>query len=303
MPLTDLVSMRMLVSIRDSSSIGAASKTLGVSQQAVSARMRALESQLGLVLLTRSARGTALTTNGLLIAGWATEVLGASSSLESSIATLRGVSGQSLSIASSLTIAEYLLPRWLAAFREEQRIELRPTTIALSAENSESVIAGVRAGVHSLGFIETPQVPADLASSTVASDELVVIVGAGHAWAQRRRSISADELAATPLIVRERGSGTRQALEQALLQLPSPRRIVQPVAELPTTSSILCTIEAGAVPTVVSILAARDGITAGRFVRVKISDLRIIRPLTAVWLRSNVELPAAARALLRLAGA
>ena len=102
-------------------------------------------------------------------------------------------------------------------------------------------------------------------------------------------------------MVRESGSGTRRALELALLELPAPLEMTRPVAELPTTSSILSTVTSGPVPAVVSILAARDGIAAGRLIRIRVSDLRIVRPLTALWLNTSVQLPESALELLRIA--
>jgi DNA-binding transcriptional LysR family regulator len=79
--------------------------------------------------------------------------------------------------------------------------------------------------------------------------------------------------------------------------------MARPAAELPTTSSILTTVIAGSVPAVVSILAARDALTSGQLVRVKITDIRIVRPLTAVWLRTTAELPEELQDLLRIATA
>jgi DNA-binding transcriptional LysR family regulator len=303
MAVPDLVALRMLVAIRDSRSITAASRLLGLSQQAVSARMRALEGRLGLVLFLRSHRGSDLTPEGLMVAGWATDLLEAAATLESSIDALRGDAGRNLKIASSLTIAEHLLPRWLTEMRAAEHGTPRQTTISLTATNSQGVIDLVRAGTHSLGFIETPDVPKDLLSRTVASDELVVVVGVSHPWARRRNGITAAELAATPLMVREAGSGTRRALDRALSELPEALPMARPVAELPTTSSILSTVVSGSVPAVVSILAAREGIAAGRLIRVPVSHLRVVRPLTAVWLRSNAQFSGAAHDLLRIATA
>jgi hypothetical protein len=56
--LPDLVALRMLVAVGETGSLTSASVALAVSQQAVSARMRALESQLGTGLVARSRRGS-----------------------------------------------------------------------------------------------------------------------------------------------------------------------------------------------------------------------------------------------------
>jgi len=124
-----------------------------------------------------------------------------------------------------------------------------------------------------------------------------------HPWAARREGVSATELAATPLIVRSQAlvRGVRSSVPCRSFR--PPLTMARPAAELPTTSSILTTVIAGSVPAVVSILAARDALTSGQLVRVKITDIRIVRPLTAVWLRTTAELPEELQDLLRIATA
>ncbi|MFR0656654.1 LysR substrate-binding domain-containing protein, partial [Pantoea sp. SIMBA_079] len=144
-------------------------------------------------------------------AEWAAELLDAAERFDASVASLRGGAGETLRIAASMTIAEHLAPHWLTSLNAAgggPRIEL-------TAANSEAVLLAVRNASATIGFIETPNVPADLATTKFASDELVVVVGRTHPWAKRARGISAEELASTPLVSRERGSGTRLALERA----------------------------------------------------------------------------------------
>ncbi|HZK58792.1 MAG TPA: LysR family transcriptional regulator [Cryobacterium sp.] len=316
--LPDLVALRMLVAVGETGSLTSASVALAVSQQAVSARMRTLEGQLGTALVARSPRGSTLTENGRLVAGWAREVLEAADRLAAAVDTLRAGAAAHLHVAASLTIAEHLLPRWLIAFREGQARpgQARPgraregqvTTVHLTATNSASVIDLVRSGSHALGFVETPDIPTDLQSLVIASDELVLVVAPGHPWARRRSGISAAELAATPLISREAGSGTRRSLEHTLAQLPRPLAMIEPAAELPTTAAIRATVVAGRVPAVLSALAVGDDVASGRLVAVRLTDVRLVRPLTAIWRAAvrahpNAALPDAALDLLAVAHA
>ncbi|HRD13620.1 MAG TPA: LysR family transcriptional regulator, partial [Mycobacterium sp.] len=79
MPLSarmpELGALQVLAEIARSGSLGAAGRELGLSQQAVSARLRSMESQVGVRLVTRSARGSTLTPAGVVVAGWAEQVL------------------------------------------------------------------------------------------------------------------------------------------------------------------------------------------------------------------------------------
>ncbi|MCO5553510.1 hypothetical protein L7F22_007032 [Adiantum nelumboides] len=99
--------------------MGRAAVAHGVSQAAVSARIRSLESALGLTLLERSPRGTRLTPDGALVVERARAALDAAHALDEGVAALRTDRAARLRVAASVTVAEYLLPRWLVALRAE----------------------------------------------------------------------------------------------------------------------------------------------------------------------------------------
>ncbi|WP_426625268.1 LysR family transcriptional regulator [Leifsonia sp. McL0607] len=292
-----ILSLRLLVQTVERGSVSQAARAVGVTQQAASARLAALERELGVALMVRSTHGTRPTEAGGLVAEWAAEVLDAADRFDASVLSLRESSQVSLRIAASMTIAENLAPRWLTAMHAGAP-DLR---IELTAANNEAVAAAVRSGSASIGFIETPELPVDLEHATIGSDELVVVVGRGHPWARRTRGVSIEELARTPVVSRESGSGTRLAYERAVSAAGNPP--VRPALELSSTSAIRATAAAGDHPAVLSILAVREQLAAESLVKVPVRQLRIIRPLTAVWRRSNAGLPSAVRRLLEVVGA
>jgi DNA-binding transcriptional LysR family regulator len=80
-------------------------------------------------------------------------VVGAAEKLDAAMAALRGARDGQLVLVASLTVAEYLLPRWLA----QLWIELGPgAAVNLVVRNTEQVAAAVLAGEAALGFIEGP---------------------------------------------------------------------------------------------------------------------------------------------------
>lgn len=285
--------LQVLCALAMSGSLKSAGDALGVSQQAASARMRHLEESLHLVLCDRSATGTRLTENGEVVAGWAGDVLSALNRLMEGASSLGAAESHTLTVMASLTIAEYLLPRWLTRLRARDL----HSQVHVSAVNSARVIDGVRRGEAQLGFIETPAPATGLRTRRIASDELVVVAAADHPWA-RRSAITARELAATPLVVRERGSGTRDAMERAL----GDRGVLvgEPAAELPTSAAIRTAVIQGLAPAVLSVLTVREDIQYGYLVRVPLEDVRIVRELRAVW-HPDSDLSQTARLLLALA--
>ncbi|WP_426518213.1 LysR family transcriptional regulator [Diaminobutyricibacter sp. McL0618] len=290
----DLESLRLFVRVSSLGTLSEAAREAGVSQQAVSARMSALESRLGVALLYRTPHGTRLTDAGTLVAGLAMPLLDEADRFASVTRALRSTGETSIRIAASLTIAEHLAPGWLIALHERQPA----IRIQLAAANSDDVSELVRSGSADIGFIETPEIPDDLEHETFATDELVVVVGSAHPWARRRSGITIDELAATPVIARERGSGTRLAFEQGLDRSGHPP--VDPAFELSTTAAIRSTVAAGQAPAVLSILAVRDQIASGSLVKVKLRELRIVRPLVVVWRADIPPRSAVADALLTI---
>ncbi len=112
-----LAALEMLLSVARTGSLNSAARDAGVTQQAVSARIRAMEAQTGVTLVHRTPRGSSLTTEGVVIAEWAARVLGVAAELDAGIAALRQDRRSRLRISASSTIAEQLLRAWLATFR------------------------------------------------------------------------------------------------------------------------------------------------------------------------------------------
>lgn len=274
----DIAALEALVLIARTGSISAASAQLDVSQQAVSLRLRNLEATVGSHLVIRTPSGSRLTPTGELIAGWAGPLLDASDTFSDAVAALRAQQGSTLTIAASLTIAEYLLPTWIAVLRTNLGHEA--PAIRLAAMNSTAVIEAIRNGKADVGFIETPSVPTGLTSTQFAQDTIEIVTARDHPWAMRTR-VALAEVARTPLVLREPGSGTRQALETAFAR--EGVSSAEPADVASTTLAVRSAIMAGTAPGALSALAIADDVRAGRLARVALNGEPITRPLTAVW--------------------
>jgi molybdate transport repressor ModE-like protein len=277
----ELRALELLTVVSRSGSLSSAAAELGITQQAASSRVRTMESLVGAPLLDRSRRGSALTPTGELLVQWSASVLEAAEQLDAGIAALRTDRRGRLNVAASLTIAEHLLPGWLVALRARQaQLGRTPTEVTMTATNSQRVAELVAAGDVDLGFVEGPDAPEDLQYRLVGTDTLVVVVGPGHPWAARSsRRVSAATLAATPLVVREPGSGTRTVLERALVGLPT----AVPALELSSTAAVRSAVAAGAGPAALGAHAIKDDLATGRLVRINVAGLDLTRRLHAVW--------------------
>jgi DNA-binding transcriptional LysR family regulator len=302
----DLRALRALREVGRQGSIAAAASVLGVSQQALSARMRTLERATRVTLLARSPSGSHLTEQGRLVVGWAEDVLDAADRLEAGLRSIRSGVSHRLAIAASQTIAEHLVPHWLVELRGVEQAGVQeegypPTVVELTVANSTGVLELVRGGKAGLGFIETPHLPSDLVTEHVRDDELLVVTAPGHPWAGRRRPLGLSQIAATPLVMREAGSGTRDTLTDHLAAQDPPLRPTIAM-ELGTSAAVRSAIAAGVGPGVLSRLAVRDDLVLGRLVAVEVAGPPLIRELTAVW-KPDDPLPPEGQRLLAVATA
>ncbi len=302
----ELAALEALLAVGRTGSLSAAAAELGVSQQALSLLMRGMEARVGVPLLIRSAHGSQLTAPGVVLAQWATKVLDAAAELDAGIDALRTDSRAHLRVAASLTIAEHLLPGWLVALRARQIGSSaggpgQPSVVELEATNSDAVAERVLAGSADIGFVEGPQAPAGLRAKVVAHDALLVVVPPAHPWGRRRGPLSAAELAATPLVSREPGSGTRRALERALRDRLPGVRPVPPALEFSNAAAVRAAVVAGAGPAALSSLAVADDIALGRLRAVDVPELDLRRSLRAVWSGGPQPPAGAVRDLVALA--
>ena len=289
-PYPDMTALDLLVSVAELGSISAAAEAHGVSQPAASMRLSALERLLNLQLLERATTGARLTPAGMATVEWAAAVLADMRALLVGTAALRAKQGSHLHVAASLTVAEYLIPGWLGLLATE----MPSTAVSLDMGNTAHVADSVARGDAELGFIEGPRPPGKLRSRELLADELVIVVARHHPWTRRRRPVTARELAATPLVLREPGSGTRDVLIEAL---HAHSLDATAAMELGSTTAIKAAATAGAAPAVLSALTVRSELQAGQLVAVACPDLSLQRSIRAIWAALRRPSPAAARLL------
>jgi DNA-binding transcriptional LysR family regulator len=286
----DLTALDLLDSIAELGSLGQAAARHRMSQPAVSMRMSQLERRLGVSLLVRTPSGTRLTPAGERVVGLSRRVLGEARAMMAGIEALVAAESSHLRVAASLTVAEYLLPGWLGALHQES------PDVALSVEvtNSARVLARVRGGLADVGFVEGHEQGLDgLSTVPVRSDRLVLVVGPGHPWAGRQAPVSGPELAATELITREAGSGTREILADGL----APFGGIRSRLELGSSAAILAAARRGEGPAAISAIAVAADVDAGRLVPVPTEGIDLTRVLRAVWAEDRPLAPLASRLL------
>jgi DNA-binding transcriptional LysR family regulator len=249
-PLT-LRQLRLLLALADHGTVTAAARAEGVTQPALSQSLRALERRFGVALVQRVGRRLVLTGPAQVALDYARRIVRLTDEAEAAVAELAGLRRGSLSIGASTVPGTYLLPRLLGEFRVRHP-EVR---LVLRIGDTREVAQWVLRGEVDFGVIGETRAAFGLTVTPFRRDELVVVTPAGHPLAGRR-TLDADTLAATPLILREAGSSTRETLERALA---AAGRAPTVLFELGSTEAILQAVAAGLGASVVSELAIGAG--------------------------------------------
>lgn len=261
-----LEQLRVFVAVAERQHVTQAARALNLAQSAASAAIAALEGQHATRLFHRVGRGIELTEAGRVFLVEARAVLARAAAAELALAELGGLVRGTLVVQASQTISSYWLPRHLVAFRlAHPGVEVR-----LTVGNTLQVAGAVHGGAAELGFVEGAVNNPALDSTTVARDRLVVVVAPGHPWATRgtgRDDIAPADLAGSPWVLREPGSGTRSAFEAALKRFGILPQHLQVALELPTNEAVRAAAEAGAGATALSASVVAGSIEAGLLVQ------------------------------------
>lgn len=253
--MADIAELRAFCAAADLGSLGRAARLLGVSQPALSKRLRALEALAGARLLERSTRGVTLTHAGTTLYVEARKLLTQAEAVESLMGGLAGEE-QPVRLATSHTIAEFVLPGPLVEFERKRE---RHLSVELVIANSLVVRELVRDGRAEFGIAAT-DVDAGpdpvLREIPFVDDSVVVAVPEDHPWAALD-AIPLDELVRTPMVMRDPSANTRRTIEAALTA--RGRSLAPPLAEVGSTSAAKATAVSEAAPVLLSRLAVIEG--------------------------------------------
>lgn len=284
----DLRRLEIFAKVAELGSFSRAAEALFLTQPTVSEHVRALEDELGVQLLDRLGRGTTPTRAGTLLLGYALRMLTLAREAVQAIEQFQGrVSGE-LTIGGSSIPGEYVVPALIGAFRGKYP----DVRISLLIGSSREVQQWVEEGRVEIGVVGAAPSGRALQARQLMDDEIVVVVGADHPWSTRK-TVSLDELKAEPMIVRERGSGSRETFERALEGVGLDLGAFRIVGEMASTQAIKQAVRAGVGLSLISRRAVLDECRARLLVCVTIRDLTISRAFHLVTHRDRSRSPLA----------
>lgn len=185
-----------------------ASEELFLTQPTVSMQMKKLTESVGVALIEQAGKKTRLTADGQQLAQATREIFGILDRFTMSVAERQGLKQGKLSLMA-ITTASYFAPRLLGEF-----VKLYPgIDVSLRVTNKEQVLASIADGLDDLYFLGQPPEDIDVVATPIMDNPIVVLAAPDHPLAQQK-SIPLERLALEPWLMRERGSGTRIAIER-----------------------------------------------------------------------------------------
>jgi LysR family transcriptional regulator, transcriptional activator of the cysJI operon len=287
--------LKVFRAVADQASFRKASEQLNLSQPAVSQQIHALEEELGVTLFHRSNSRIRLTEEGVVLLRYARRGAKLAAEALEALARVHGEPSGELHIGASTTVAQYILPRILGAFKKQHP----QVALSVTSGNTERIVAGLLKGDTAIAIIEGPVSSRDMHKERFLEDHMVLIVPKGHGWASLRE-VSLEELNEAPLLMREQGSGSRRVVELALRRKGLKPRQLQIAMELDSTEAIVSGVEAGLGVGFVSRWAIGKEVRLGTVKPVRVQGLEIVRDLTLIR-RSGAAPNGAAGAFERFA--
>jgi DNA-binding transcriptional LysR family regulator len=273
-----------------------AAEVLHLSQPAVSQQIRALEEEAGVRLFDRQASGIALTEAGRILLTHATSAALTVQQAQRELAALNHEVAGDLHLGASTTIAQYVLPRILGAFlRQYPHVHL-----SLIGGNTERIVEAVAEERIPLGIIEGPAMRRGLKTERMMQDEMVLIASPDHPLSFRKQAVPPTALMPLPLLMRERGSGSRRVVERALQQAGLPLRSLRIAFELDSTEAIVSGVEAGLGVGFVSRFAIGKALRLSTLRTIAVEGLEIRRDFSFIRLPGS-DLEGAPAAFRRFA--
>ena len=274
--LTDF-RLKVFKTVADRLSFTKAAAELLISQPAVTKQINELERLLGKPLFLRHGNRISLTDDGVRLLEYANRILALYGELRDAFVEEQGAFSGEIRLGASTTLSQYVLPGLLAKFRK-----LYPDVrVTLFNGNTEQIERQIADGKLDFGMIEGTASNPALHYELFMDDELVLVTSASNT-SFTREEITAADLPALPLVIRENGSGTLDVLSRELSRHGLSLRQLHIEMQLGSTESIKLYLFYSDTFAFVSVQAVLDELAANRLRVVEVGDMELVRRFSFV---------------------
>jgi DNA-binding transcriptional LysR family regulator len=268
----DMKHLETFCKVAELESFSRAGEAVYLTQPTVSGHIASLEQSVGLKLFDRLGRRVVLTNGGRIFYRYAKEILKLRDDARNAIYEYSHIVKGRITIGGSTIPGEYFLPRVMGGFQHE----VPGITISLVIADSQEIIDLLLAGEIEVGVVGMKFDGKRVNASALFQDRVIIIAHPEHVLASQGE-ISWEELRRTPLLIRERGSGTRQAFERYLQGAGYRLDDFHIIGEVGSTTAVKEGVKGGIGLGIISDLAVQEEIEGGRIQEVRVRGQGVLK--------------------------
>ncbi len=284
----DCRQLKIFLAVWEQKNISKAAQRLNLSQPTVSAHLKTLEEQLGVRLFDRTSRTVEPTVAAKVLYPHARRIIRLNRTALDELAAFVGNSLGHLDIGASNIPGQYLLPRLLASFKAGRE----GVKVSLKISDTMAIIREVDSGTVEIGLVGAKVENRRLEFQECFEDELIFVVGNNHELSGRK-TISLEDVLSQPLVIREKGSGSRLTVERFFQEKGLDVSDMTVLMELGSTEAIRQAVKAGVGCAFISRRAVEDDLGCGLLQEIKVKGLSIKRHFYLTWSRNRTLSPVA----------
>ena len=277
------IRLETFITVANIKSFTKASEILNITQPAVSQHIKFLQEFYGVIFIKKSRKTVKLTEEGKILYKYAIELESIYRNLEIEFRNKDSIN-KTYYVGASMTIGGYILPYILAEYKNCYK----NIDILLQVNNTEEIIQKLLNRKVDLALIEGNFDKERFKYTKYKDDELVLAVSNSHAFAEHKE-INIDEVLKGKLILREKGSGTREIFENKLLEMGYELTDFKPYMELGSITAIKSLVSANLGYSIISKETVKNEIESGKIKIVPIKELKIFREFNFVYLKDSDE--------------
>jgi DNA-binding transcriptional LysR family regulator len=285
----DFGQIEAFVQVSTHSSFSRAAEALHLTQPSITARIQALERELGEELFERGGRGVGLTDAGHVFLPYVEHILQQLQEGRDAVEEVRNVQLGSLRLGSAITISTYVLPTILNRFCTDYPL----VDVVIRTGRSEQVLNMLLADEVQVGLLRTLSHP-DTESIPLYDDEIVLVAHPDHAFSASGKATIA-EVASEPIVLFDRGSSYYGLIHDLFRKANVIPNVAMELDSLEATKRM---VEEGLGVALVPEVTIRRELETGSLVQVGLSDVEPIRRRIALQYRRNRKRSRAVQAFI-----
>ena len=268
----DIHVLELFCRIVESGSFSKAANAAYLTQPTVSGHIKKLEGEVGVRLLDRLGHRSTPTKAGDLLYRYAKRIMALRQEAQQAMDELKGGLKGELILGASSVPGGYLLPPIIGRFRAQYP----DISVILKVSDSKEIIEAVIDGAYEVGAVGAQFDDGRIEYRKFAEDEMVLVVPPDHPWVSRS-SVKVKELPSQPFLIRERGSGTRKIMEQALEQHNLSMGAFRVIGEMGSNEAIRQAVKTGGGIAIISKLAVASDIKHRELNAIPVAGLKLTR--------------------------